>query len=403
MTHTLLHRAVLALAFFALGALARPSLVHAQVAVLRIDTQAEPFAREVEAGLQGVGVVADPGYLREARAQSLDPTSDAAIEMITPLLQLRLAVVPLFADDQGIQLEYRDGQSGARLGQARIERAPGGLSAAGREQLRREVVAHLGATIEGSAVPAAVDVPAVDPTMGDVVPSEERSFEKRSLHVRAHAGIGLGMRQAQWPLDGETQRVELGAFASFDLGLSLAFALSDSIALVPAAVYQSALAFQEVEEPRIAAPADKVGVRAHRFAAALGLRFLFDGEGSASLTPALGVGIRNLRPEVHHLSTPAYSLAGPLLQLGLRLPLGDRVALQLVPEAQWLVVGEGLRERAVESSGIGLGGEASIALDVLDALELELSYREAHALLSGAGGSASDAERFMVLRMVGKL
>jgi hypothetical protein len=127
------------------------------------------------------------------------------------------------------------------------------------------------------------------------------------------------------------------------------------------------------------------------------------GPRSVSIAPALGFGVRNLRPEVHHLSTPAYSLAGPLFQLGLWFPLGERLALRLAPEAQWLLVGEGLRERGVEGSGVGLGGEAALSVALSDGLELELSFREAHALLSGGGTSASDGERFATLRAVGTL
>jgi hypothetical protein len=398
-------------ALFILLAWLAPALASAQVAVLRIDPQAEPFARELEAELKGVGLVADPGYLQEARAQAVDPTSDAALEMITPLLQLKLAVVPLFADANGIQLEYRDGGSGARLAKARIERDTTGLTANGREQLRRQVVTFLGRAIERTTPPPPPpaddtrDEAPADPALGDVEPERfsEAGAVEPPVRLRVHAGLGLGMRAAEWPRDGERQRVELGAFAAYDLGLGLAFALTDSLALVPTLAYQSALAYQKVQEPRVGAPADEAFVRAHRFAAVLGLALRLGGPGSLTITPALGFGVRNLRPEVHHLSTPAYSLSGPLVQLGVRLPLGERLALQLVPEAQWLLVGEGLRERGVEGSGVGLGGEATFGFELYSALMLELAYRQAHALLSGANASASDVERFFTLRAVGTL
>jgi hypothetical protein len=67
------------------------------------------------------------------------------------------------------------------------------------------------------------------------------------------------------------------------------------------------------------------------------------------------------------------------------------------------MVGEGLRERSVEDSALSLGGELAVRYDLLAPLALELTYREAHALLSAAGGDATDVERFMTLAAVGKL
>jgi hypothetical protein len=389
---------------------AEVAVARAQVAVLRIDPEAEEVCRDVEAALNGVGLVADPGYLSEAREQGVDPASDTSLELITPLLQIKLAVVPLYVDDGSIQLEYRDGRNGARLGTAGVPRERGKLGPRGRAQIKREVVTHLGTVLSGSAEPADAQLDPVNES-GDTAALEldaaaeggEAPDKPRALRIRIHAGMGLGTRDVDWTADGRAERVALGAFPAFDLGLSLAFRLSDAVALAPRVDYQSSLAFHEVEEARMAAPADRVGVRAHRFAAVLALPILFDGESSASIAPALGLGIRNLRPEVHHLSTPAYSLAGPLAQLELSIPMGDAVALRVMPEAQWLFVGEGLHERDVNDTGLSLGGELALTIEVLDALSVELSYREAHALLSSLDGSAGDIERFVTLRAVAEL
>jgi hypothetical protein len=389
--------------------LAQVAVARAQVAVLRIDPEAEEVCRDVEAALNGVGVVADPGYLSEARQQGVDPASDGSLELITPLLQIKLAVVPLYVDDESIQVEYRDGRNGVRLGTAAIPRERGKLGPRGRALLRRDVVTHLGTVLSGTAAPPEAQPEPVNESgeaaalESDVASEGEAEDAPRAVRIRIHAGMGVGTRDVDWTADGRAERVELGVFPAFDLGLSLAFRLSDSIALAPRIDYQSSLAFHEVEEARMAAPADRVGVRAHRFAAVLALPILFDGEGSASVAPALGLGIRNLRPEVHHLATPAYSLAGPLLQLAVSVPIGDALALRLMPEAQWLFVGEGLRERDVNDTGLSLGGELALTVEVLDALSIELSYRQAHALLSSLDGDAGDVERFVTMRAVATL
>jgi hypothetical protein len=371
-------------------ALSAVSSARAQVAVLRIDPEAEAVCRDIEAALQGVGVVDDPGYFSQAQEQGVDPASDGALELLTPLLQLKLAVVPMSVDDTSIEVEYRDGRTGARLGTARIPREQGKLGARGREQLRDDVVGHLGGVIEGDAPPAE-----------DV--GEEEIGAPRAIAASVRVGIGLGMHDVEWTRDGQTERVELGAFPAIDLGVSLSFRWSEGLSFVPALTYQSSMFFQEVEESRVAAAPESVGVRSHRFAATVGLEILLGGTGSVSISPALGLGVRNLRPEVHHLSTPAYSLAGPLAVLGVRLPLGDSVAARVAPEVQYLFVGQGLRERDVSSTALSLGAELSIALELWQPLALELAYREAHALLSSSDGRASDAERFITLRAVGTL
>jgi hypothetical protein len=374
--------------------LAEAAIAGAQVAVLRIDPEAEEVCRDIEAALDDVGLVSDPGYLAEARQQGLDPASDASLELITPLLQIKLAVVPLYVDDESVQLEYRDGRSGVRLGSADIPHDRGKLGPRGRRQLKRDVVSHL-ATVLGST--------AAQPETPEAVSESQTTGAPRTLRIRVHAGVGVGTRDVEWNADGRAERVELGAFPVFDLSLAVALRLSDSVALVPRIDYQSSLAFQEVEEARMSAPADRVGVRAHRFAALLALPILLAGDGSVSIAPAMGLGVRNLRPEVHHLSTPAYSLTGPLAQLGVNVPVGELIALRIMPEAQWLFVGAGLRERDVQDTGLSLGGEITLTVKVLNALSTELSYREAHALLSSLEGDASDVERFVTLRAVAEL
>jgi hypothetical protein len=124
------------------------------------------------------------------------------------------------------------------------------------------------------------------------------------------------------------------------------------------------------------------------------------------IAPALGYGVRSLRAEIHQLLTPSYSLGGPLGRVTLRVPFGDDVGLRIGPEVQWLSVGAALRELNVESSGIGLGGDAALEIAIAKRLSLEFTFREAHAILSSSerkGASASDAERFITARLVGEI
>jgi hypothetical protein len=112
-----------------------------------------------------------------------------------------------------------------------------------------------------------------------------------------------------------------------------------------------------------------------------------------------------LRPEVHHLLTPSYSLAGPYLRPLLRIAFGDSgVALRLGPELIVVThVGEDLRDEGVSGSALGLGGEARLEIEIEEHLGLHISYREAHALLEASRGEAGDIERYVTLRFVGSL
>jgi hypothetical protein len=65
------------------------------------------------------------------------------------------------------------------------------------------------------------------------------------------------------------------------------------------------------------------------------------------------------------------------------------------------MVGYALEELGVASSGFAIGGDAAFELVLGESLSLELSYRQAHAIMSAAlGGGASDVERFTTLRAV---
>jgi hypothetical protein len=206
------------------------------------------------------------------------------------------------------------------------------------------------------------------------------------------------MRDVEWPEAGETFAVESGAFVAVDVGAAFALALDEDLAVGAELVYQTSLD-HEVDETHVAGATETIGLRAHRFGALLALRI-----GSARgfhVAPGLGAAARALHPEVHHLLTPSYTLAGPVARIAVRIPFGDSVALRLVPEAQWFGVGDALQELGVESSGFAIGGDASLTIALGAALALELSYRQSHAIMSSTDGDgATDVERFTTARAV---
>jgi len=382
----------------------------AQVVVLRVDPAAEAMSQQLEAALSELGLMPDPGYFMEARRQGLDPTSDQALSLLTPPAGAQLAVVPRAEDSRSVVVEFRDGRSGASLGTTTLPLVRGALRRAGRNALRAEVNARLSGPF--ATAPAPRDVGAAPAPRGEsafvpegeigaAAPDDQAVAEGESetgLRLRAFVGAGLGTRDLEWPVPGETHAVETGGFLAVEIGTAFALELDAELALGAELVYQTSLDNQ-LEETHIAGASDTIQVRTHRFAAVLEL--IIGADDGVRVAPGLGYGVRALHPEVHHLRTPSYSLTGPLARVALRIALGESVALRLVPEAQWLTVGDALEALGVASSGISIGGDAALELILGRGLALELSYREAHAILSSSlGDGASDVERFTTLRAV---
>jgi hypothetical protein len=380
----------------------------AQVVVLRVDPAAEPISQQLEAALSELGLMPDPGYFMEAQRQGLDPTSDHALSLLTPPAGARLAVVPRAEDQRSLVVEFRDGRSGASLGNATLPLARGQLRSAGRKRLIDEVNARMSGggwspagppgELGVDAAPAPPDVALDAVAEGEHADGPPNGSTETGLRLRAFAGAGLGTRDVEWPVPGETRAVETGGFVAVELGAAFALELDEAFALGSELVYQTSLAHQ-LDEIHIAGASDELHVRMHRFAAVLEL--IIGGDDGVRVAPGLGYGVRALHPEVHHLLTPSYSLTGPLARLALRIGFGESLALRLAPEVQWVMVGDALEALGVASSGISIGGDAALELVLSPALALELGYREAHAIMSSSlGDGASDVERFTTLRAV---
>ena len=210
------------------------------------------------------------------------------------------------------------------------------------------------------------------------------------------------MRDAEWPVSGGSRTLSTGMFAALTLGVDLLLASSESVWWAIGAVYRSSLGAQ-VQEEDSSAPQRQLDIRAHSFEAHLAPTFRL-GDGW-ELALNLGYSARNLRPNVHHLQTLSYSLAGPVVRPALRLPLGDAVALYVAPEFQlFLAVGEALARQGTQETGIGLGGELWIAVAVTQGIQLRAGYRVALASVAGTGDvGASDTEQFVTAALWGQL
>jgi hypothetical protein len=377
------------LACLSLATFAQVSIARAQVVVVRVDPAAEQISEALEAGLAQWNVVPDPGYYAEARRVGLDPASDYALEQLVPPLRAMLAVVPRAGGEDSVIVEFRDGGTGASLGEATIPLDAGEVGEQGRRALDGELRGRL-----GMPPPAASEAGAG--TSEDGASETESNDEVRPL-VRVYGGGGLGMRSFDWPSSGERRAVDTGVFAALEVGIKFLLALGDSVALGASFAYQTSIA-HEIEEKHLAGESDTLRIRAHRLDATFVVQV--GSSSSFQVAPAIGVATHNLRPEVHHLLTPSYSLVGPVLRLTFRIPIGP-IALRIAPEGAWLVTDDPLEEIGVKGGGPAVGAEVAFELPLSRKLGLELTARDVRAWLpSRDGAKATDTGFFATTRLV---
>ncbi|MDH5673118.1 MAG: hypothetical protein OEZ06_13265 [Myxococcales bacterium] len=374
----------------------------ATVCVIRVDPAAEGDAAAIERMLGGVAVVPDPGYYAESMNRGLDPTGDMAMQQLVPPLGVTMALAPVSTDGQQLWIDFRHGATGAGLGVEAIPLEGGYIGAQGQQQLQALVGQKLQMVMGGGGPSgftggeSASDMGSMDAEAGgegDAASGESEAFGELA------AELGMGSRAISWPTAAGRDSADTGSFLAGGVRARFAFGARAGFSFGPEFAYQTSIG-HDVKELHIGGGSYDYVIRAHRFEAALVPRIAFDDDGEFRLEFALGYGVRNLRPESHDTLTPAFSVSGPLVRLGLNIPLAGRaLRVQLRPEAQWLAsVGEGLEQRGVQSGGLGYGFEAGLAVGVLDPIDFHASYRMVWASYdTRIGASAEDSESFLML------
>jgi hypothetical protein len=374
------------------------------VMVLRVEPAAEPLCTALEAALGSYTILPDPGFHAEAQRRGMDPGSDPALDALTPLLDVDLILVPRQANATTLWLDYRVGRTGQPAGQIEVPLSQGGLTERGARVVVQQTEARLG-QLDGDSVSARAGT-------DDMIDSEQDDASEDDdgddggdarLSLDLALGAGVGSRAVDWPAVIEVRSVDVGAFPVVEVIAEPRIALSDAVTFGARLAYATSVG-AEVDEPHIAGTPDTVGIRAHRFDFGVGPELGFGG-GDVQLGLQAGYAVTNVRPDVHHLQTPAYSLAGPRLRLALRIALGETLSVGLSPHGQLImVVGEQLQDVGAEGSGIGFGGEATIGIALSKILTMQLGYHESHASVgSMLGGSVSDVERTGTARLMGTL
>jgi hypothetical protein len=181
-----------------------------------------------------------------------------------------------------------------------------------------------------------------------------------------------------------------------------AVALTPAFSLGFAARYQTSLGLQAEETPA-GGVSKTTSLRSHHVQVGIvpGLRFAESAD-AVTLDLLLGWEVRGLRAVVK-LSTPGFTLHGPLLRAELAIPIARLFELRLAPELVYIAgVTQELRELGkFRGGGFGLGGELTLGVSATRWLGFELGYRESHISAPSFFSQAfSDRERFVTLRSI---
>lgn len=251
------------------------------------------------------------------------------------------------------------------------------------------------------ALAHAEEEPAEEGPAGD---DEDPLFadEEPTAYARLSAGVGVGARSISIPSEGAVGTIDTGLFAAVEVGISLAYRASDTVDLGLHALYQTSL-FHSIDERQPGTIRNR-DVRVHRLDVGLAPTLWLDGDGTVGVTLGAGYGVSDFRP-AGHLTVPTFTLAGPYARATLFVEVvPDLLGLSLAPEAQWILsVGEELTAMAIAGTGVSLGIQAAVRLQI-DSWGLQLVYRERHASLDGVpDGRLSDVSRFATLRLEKRL
>jgi len=236
--------------------------------------------------------------------------------------------------------------------------------------------------------------------------AESRPEPESNVRLQALVGFGAGTRSFYRPTRDGAQELPETAFPVLDVGVRARLWPEARFSLTALVRYQTSVGFV-VEEPALFALPTELGVRDEHLEAGIAPTFRF-GKGPMSPGLALPMGVmwRAFVSHAYMQKTPSYSLAGPHLRAELQLPISNALQLRVGPELQWLVAIKGtIRPDGVAATGVALGAEASLQLQITDRFGVELMLRQSSAFASGKSGQADfeDVERFAIMSLSGSL
>lgn len=350
-------------------------------------------------------VVPADDFERQARERGLDPRSVDAFDALLAAQRVDLVVVAALAKVGGgrraLRLTYLEGQAGMEV----LEEEHRLIGRRLQETERYRIVAEAGLALnavvrmQGSGVAQAGTPP-------PELPLRRRQRQKdgrppSAFLLQITGGLGMGTRAFSLPGPLTPVRLDTALFPAAGLALQGRYLprAQGRLSWLGAAEFWTSMGLNTRDARPDGTVRDSAS-RAQRLELQGGLGYrLGRARHAPVLEPELAWAFRFFSADAS-LSLPDFSLSGPLLRLGLQLPMAaGRLWLGLSPELQWLAVVDGdLKDLGVNPMGATVGWAIEAGVHALPILDVALHYRESHALLGAADGEVDDIERFVTLQ-----
>ncbi|MDH5672145.1 MAG: hypothetical protein OEZ06_08350 [Myxococcales bacterium] len=256
------------------------------------------------------------------------------------------------------------------------------------------------------------EAPAQEPEVPEAStgsPAPAETWQPPPLSAHVGLGGGMGMRSFRRPTPVGLERLDPVHFPTVDLELRVRGALRQRLSLELQMAYQSSLGLAIESRPAFALPVAHDARSEHAELSLAPIVHLGDSETAPALAARLGLGLRSFVPAVSDQPTPAFYLAGPLLRIEAQLQLAPPLTLRLGPQLSWLLaISDSLREDGVSGSGLALGLQGELSLQLLERFELAACYRESvasvdHENRADEGPSFRDRARSVTLKLTGRV
>jgi len=367
-----------------------------KILVIRAPRTPDRLMRGVLELVSPVGEIVDwREFEREARRSGLSATADASLETMLRDRDITLIIIVgrrVVNRRPVIALSYREGRFGTPM--LSEEHPIFGDSIPDRvaERIQAETILAVTALTR----PAMRDTP--DATTNDSAPVQAGAV----VQFGVSAGLGVGSRGFEGPLEAGSVRLETSVFPSATMQIRTLFepVARGRFSMQAELEYQTSVGLRTTDT-RIDGSTRETSSRAQRLDLGLALSLrLGDSPTAVTLGLWAGYATRIFDTEAP-VSLPDYSLGSVATGLRVTIPLGsERIVLMASPTLEFVFpVGDGLNAAAPEP-GIAYGGMARLQIGLTSAWALEAIYRESHATLPASVGSVRDVERFATLGVV---
>lgn len=237
-----------------------------------------------------------------------------------------------------------------------------------------------------------------DATADGPAPTEDDG----AISVDVAGGVGVGTLRMDLPQGTGHRVLPETAFAAAGVSLAVHIAPKSNLSVRVGLAYQTSLGFKLQLEPLFGLP-EQVHVRFQHFEGHVA-PVLNIAQTGIYLAVPLGFAFNAFAPLEHQYDLKQLVVGGPFAGLELSTALGSQVDGLIGADLRWLaLINSALRDAGSTSSGIGIGVRAALRAHIGSSMYAELAYREFSAFAPASSPRYRQKERFLTVRLGGKL